>query len=92
MKYPTGYRSTTVLGITLSTVLVVYLVSLGNSFSMTETTGLLLLCYFISVIVGMMTYKGLISGIIGIVLSVSSVAFVIMVFHVTWMGLYRVGF
>ena len=94
MKHPIGYRFTTVLGVALSTVLVVFLkISLGNySFSIPDAIGLLLVCYLISGIVGMMVDKCLIGGIVGIVLSVSSIIFVIMVFHVAWMGAQVVGF
>jgi hypothetical protein len=94
VKYPIGYRFPTVLGIALSTVLVVFLkISLGNySFSIPIAIGLLLVCYLISGIVGMMVDKCLIGGIVGIVLSVSSIIFVIMVFHVAWMGAQVVGF
>ena len=59
MKHPRGYRFITVLGIALSTVLVVFLkISLGNSFGIFDTLGLLLVCCIISGIVGISINKG----------------------------------
>lgn len=90
VKYPRVNGFITVLGVALSTVLVVFLkFPLGNSFFVFEPVsllGLLLVCYLISGIVGMMVYKDLISGIVGYVLSVSSIIFAITFCYVVWVS------
>jgi hypothetical protein len=88
VRYPVGYRFVTVLGVALSTVLIVFLISRG--FSITDFIGSLLVCYLISGIVGMSIYKGIVSGIVGCVLSVSSIICFIMMYYVV--GMYSITF
>jgi len=59
LEYPRGYRFATVLGIALSTVIVVFLkILLENPFRIADALGLLLVCYINSGIVGISLNKG----------------------------------